>query len=147
MYLLQTTVMVLFFFFFLQLKRFKTYIYLLQAKVMSPVELEPSLVETAIGEDEEISSLQGSPVAAGQGAYFGPAAVGAKTSPTRPVHRSLSDRYSYRAAIYNTERVEYDIIWLLLHQVLQRLHETQTSKHTCIFQCRLSSCAEKIVSV
>lgn len=110
MYLLQTTVMVLFFFFFLQLKRFKTYIYLLQAKVMSPVELEPSLVETAIGEDEEISSLQGSPVAAGQGAYFGPAAVGAKTSPTRPVHRSLSDRYSYRAAIYNTERVEYDII-------------------------------------
>ena len=90
---------------------------------MAPVELEPSLVETAIGEDEEISSLQGSPVAAGhgayvgpaavnatQGAYLGPAAVNAKTSPSKPVQRSLSDRYSYRAAIYNTERVEYDII-------------------------------------
>nr|KAG5692677.1 hypothetical protein BaRGS_028477 [Batillaria attramentaria] len=41
-----------------ELKRFKTYIYLLQAKVVVPMELEPSLVETAIGEDEEISSLQ-----------------------------------------------------------------------------------------
>ena len=134
-------------FYFPQLKRFKTYIYLLQAKVMSPVELEPSLVETAIGEDEEMSSLPGSPVAAGQGAYFGPAAVNAKTSPTKPVHRSLSDRYSYRAAIYNTERVEYDIIWLLQHQVVQDLHETQTCKHTCMFQCGLSGSAYLIFRV
>ena len=87
------------------------------------MELEPSLVETAIGEDEEVSSLQGSPVAAGHGAYVGPAAVDAKTSPSKPVQRSLSDRYSYRAAIYNTERVEYDIIWLLW---LQLVHKTFT---------------------
>ncbi|KAL8608975.1 hypothetical protein ACOMHN_062858 [Nucella lapillus] len=93
-----------------ELKRFKTYIYLLQAKVMSPMELEPSLVETAIGEDDESSSLQGSPVAAGHGAFVGPADASSKTSPSKPVQRSLSDRYSYRAAIYNTERVEYDII-------------------------------------
>ncbi|XP_070185217.1 PH and SEC7 domain-containing protein 1-like isoform X2 [Littorina saxatilis] len=75
-----------------ELKRFKTYVYLLQAKVMSPMELEPSLVETSIGEDEEMTSLQGSPVAAGHGAFVGPAAVtSAKASSSRPVQRSLSD--------------------------------------------------------
>ncbi|PVD39468.1 hypothetical protein C0Q70_02099 [Pomacea canaliculata] len=100
-----------------ELKRFKTYIYLLQAKIMAPPELEPSLVETAIGEDEEIS-LHGSPVASAPRPYYGPmssmamgtsASIG-KGAFSKPVQRSLSDRYSYRAAIYNTERVEYDMI-------------------------------------
>lgn len=103
--------------FLVQLKRFKTYIYLLQAKIMAPPELEPSLVETAIGEDEEIS-LHGSPVASAPRPYYGPmssmamgtsASIG-KGAFSKPVQRSLSDRYSYRAAIYNTERVEYDMI-------------------------------------
>lgn len=101
-----------------ELKRFKTYVYLLQAKVMAPIEMgEASLVETAIGEDDE-SSLHGSPVSSGQGAFLGPASFAAVAAPSAgprlPVskqpQRSLSDRYSYRAAIYNTERVEYDII-------------------------------------
>ena len=82
-------------------------------KVMGAMEGagEPSLAETAIGEDDE-SSLQGSPVAAGHGAFVGPAAAFTpKPVATKPVHRSLSDRYSYRAAIFNsTETKEYDII-------------------------------------
>ena len=59
-------------------------------------ELEPSLVETTIGEDDESSAGQDSP----------------KSPTRRGVHRSLSDRYSYRAAIYqnNADRMEYDII-------------------------------------
>ncbi|XP_076453496.1 uncharacterized protein LOC143288746 isoform X2 [Babylonia areolata] len=75
-----------------ELKRFKIYVTLLQAKVMSPMELEPSLVETAIGEDDENSSLQGSPVATVHGAFVGPATVSSKPSPSKPVQRSLSDR-------------------------------------------------------
>lgn len=84
---------------------------------MTPLELEPSLVETAIGEDDELSSLHGSPTAGAASLFRGPSsgmAMGVSrpppTSSGKPVHRSLSDRYSYRAAIYNTERVEYDMI-------------------------------------
>lgn len=57
-------------------------------------ELEPSLVETVIGEVDESGDIdkRGSPSHGGG------------------VQRSLSERYSYRAAIYNTEGVEYDII-------------------------------------
>lgn len=77
---------------------------------------EPSLVETVIGEECETSS-QGSPIAAGHGAYVGPAGVAVtlvgpkpsgKPASSTQVQRSMSDRYSYRVAIFNTsERVEY----------------------------------------
>lgn len=57
-------------------------------------ELEPSLVETVIGEVDESGDLD------------------RRASPSHKggVQRSLSERYSYRAAIYNTEQVEYDVI-------------------------------------
>lgn len=74
-----------------QLKRMKLYVYMLQSKLTAFPELEPSLAETAIGEDEETLAM-------------------ATTSPSKPVQRSLSDRYSYRAAIYQTDRVEYDLV-------------------------------------
>lgn len=44
-----------------EVDRLKTYIYLLQAKLSSQPELEPSLVETCIGEDEEGYSGLGAP--------------------------------------------------------------------------------------
>lgn len=77
----------------LQLKRYNTYVYLLKAHMAAYPELEPSLVETVITEVDDSGELdkRGSPAHRG----------GAQ--------RSLSERYSYRAAIYNTEQVEYDI--------------------------------------
>ncbi|KAK3089024.1 hypothetical protein FSP39_000202 [Pinctada imbricata] len=76
-----------------ELKRYKTYIYLMQAHLAAHPELEPSLVETVIGEVEEPEGERRAP-----------------PTPTRGVQRSLSDRYSYRAAIYQNERMEYDIL-------------------------------------
>ncbi|KAL5018185.1 hypothetical protein ScPMuIL_003907 [Solemya velum] len=61
-----------------ELKRYKTYVYLLQSKMAAHPEYEPSLVETAIGEVEESST--GSDV---QTSDLGL---------SRPLHRSLSDR-------------------------------------------------------
>ncbi|XP_069123291.1 PH and SEC7 domain-containing protein 1-like isoform X2 [Argopecten irradians] len=58
-----------------ELKRYKTYTYLLQSRMTAYPELEPSLVETVIGEDEE--NVQPDE---------------AKVQQTRPVQRSLSDR-------------------------------------------------------
>lgn len=65
--------------------------YLIQSRLTAYPELEPSLVETVIGEDEE-SVTVGQP------------------SHRHPVQRSLSDRYSYRAAIYNNEHSDYQIL-------------------------------------
>ncbi|ESO89040.1 hypothetical protein LOTGIDRAFT_209989 [Lottia gigantea] len=77
-----------------ELKRYKTYVLLLQSKITALPEMESSLVETTIGEDDEVTSTT----------QF--------NSPTnKPVQRSLSDRYSYRAAIYQTDpRVDYDLV-------------------------------------
>ena len=81
-----------------QTKRFKTYVYLLRAKMASYPEYEPSLVETAIGEVDE------------------PPSSPASNRPpmehhvTRPVQRSMSDRYSYRAAIYSQRDYETDLV-------------------------------------
>ncbi|XP_033737503.1 PH and SEC7 domain-containing protein 2-like isoform X2 [Pecten maximus] len=58
-----------------ELKRYKTYTYLLQSRMTAYPELEPSLVETVIGEDEE--NGQSDEV---------------KVHQKRPVQRSLSDR-------------------------------------------------------
>ncbi|XP_041364937.1 PH and SEC7 domain-containing protein 4-like [Gigantopelta aegis] len=69
-----------------EIKRFKTYVYLLQGKMMAYPELEPSLVETTIGEDEEV--VTGPPTAAPPTAT--PPTAG--YSPWKPVQRSLSDR-------------------------------------------------------
>ncbi|XP_067672706.1 PH and SEC7 domain-containing protein 1-like [Haliotis asinina] len=71
-----------------ELKRYKTYVYLLQAKMTSFPELEPSLVETAIGEDEEVgmaSDVSRAP------------AVPPFSTPAKPVQRSLSDRLEDKA--------------------------------------------------
>ncbi|OWF44571.1 PH and SEC7 domain-containing protein 2 [Mizuhopecten yessoensis] len=76
-----------------EMKRYKTYTYLLQSRMSVYPELEPSLVETVIGEDEENGQ-----------------ADEVKVIQKRPVQRSLSDRYSYRAAIYQNQHIEYDII-------------------------------------
>ena len=94
-----------------QMKRFKTYLFLLQAKIASFPELEPSLVEVAIGEVDE---PQPSPEVAHTARVTKP---GSSASPatndetqdshTKPVQRSMSDRYSYRAAIYQKD-VESD---------------------------------------
>lgn len=78
--------------------RLKTYILLLQSRLAAQPELEPSLVETAIGEDEEGINLNNHAV------IISPAVRKAT------VQRSISDRYSYRAAIYQNERVDLDLI-------------------------------------
>lgn len=70
----------------LQLKRYKTYAYLLRSR-LAFAEVEPSLVESSIGEvDEGSGALLNSDVA------LVPPPV-----PDRPA----INRYSYRAAIYN----------------------------------------------
>ncbi|XP_060067023.1 PH and SEC7 domain-containing protein 2-like [Ylistrum balloti] len=58
-----------------ELKRYKTYTYLLQSRMTTYPELEPSLVETVIGEDEENGQTDEM-----------------KVVQKRPVQRSLSDR-------------------------------------------------------
>ncbi|XP_064595518.1 PH and SEC7 domain-containing protein-like isoform X3 [Liolophura sinensis] len=64
-----------------ELKRFRTYVYLLQSKMAAFPELEPSLVETSIGEvDERLHD----------GAVSGETVLALKTK--KPVQRSLSDR-------------------------------------------------------
>lgn len=60
-------------------------------------ELEPSLVETVIGEDDETSLKSSS-------------SEKKLVLTSKPLQRSLSDRYSYRAAIYQNENPEFDII-------------------------------------
>ncbi|XP_054713605.1 PH and SEC7 domain-containing protein-like [Uloborus diversus] len=75
-----------------ELKRYRTYIFLLRSKIAQFPELEPPLVETSIGEvDENLEKNDQNLV------------------PTLPsvdnvgsTKRSLSDRFSYRAAIYKT---------------------------------------------
>lgn len=87
-----------------ELKRFQTYKYLLQSKLsMYKKEVEPSLVETTIGEDDETADdcIEKSGVASG-------AFTNSKNM--KPVQRSLSDRYSYRAAIYRSEHLDYDLV-------------------------------------
>lgn len=74
-----------------QLKRYKTYVYLIQSRLSSYPELEPSLVETVIGEDDESVTV-------------------GRPARQHPVQRSLSDRYSYREAIYNNEHSDFQII-------------------------------------
>ncbi|XP_076326850.1 uncharacterized protein LOC143233882 isoform X2 [Tachypleus tridentatus] len=73
-----------------ELKRYRTYAFLLRSKMAQFPELEPSLVETSIGEVEE-------PHERGDYAQSVPSTPsGAKSSGKHP----LPDRYSYRAAIY-----------------------------------------------
>lgn len=76
-------------------------------------ELEPSLVEVAIGEVDEPPSppspTQPSPSTQAKPLTADPAppAKGQQHS-AKPVQRSMSDRYSYRAAIYRQESPDYD---------------------------------------
>ncbi|GFS05529.1 PH and SEC7 domain-containing protein 3 [Elysia marginata] len=107
-----------------ELKRFKIYVYLLNSKLSQfPADvLEPSLVETTIGENEEFippagvisSPLSGAPATVDltQIAVSVPVAAkgGAVLKPEHPHQPSLSDRYSYRAAIYQTDSEEYDML-------------------------------------
>jgi len=83
----------------LQGARLKTYMVLLQSRLTTQPELEPSLVETCIGEDEEGINLNNHAV------IISPAPKKAI------VQRSISDRYSYRAAIYQNDKVDLDVIW------------------------------------
>jgi hypothetical protein len=74
-----------------QLKRYKTYAYLLRSKMAQYPELEPSLVETSIGEVDERGECESGIV---------PPPI-----PDRPLPRATpTNRYSYRAAIYNSGR-------------------------------------------
>jgi hypothetical protein len=84
----------------LQLKRYKTYAYLLRSKMAQYPELEPSLVETAIGEvDERVVGVVGPGVEC-DGMGLVPPPI-----PERPLPRANpTNRYSYRAAIYNSSR-------------------------------------------
>ena len=106
----------------LQMKRFKTYSFLLQAKMTTFPELEPSLVEVAIGEVDEppaspaLSSEHCPPSATPTSDNNHPRANTATADSTNAstkthsskVERSLSDRYSYRAAIYTQHNNELD---------------------------------------
>ncbi|GFS76008.1 PH and SEC7 domain-containing protein 3 [Nephila pilipes] len=74
-----------------ELKRYRTYTYLLRSKAAQFPELEPPLVETSIGEVDELLEKNDQTHA--------PAPT---TESSNSVKRSLSDRFSYRAAIYKT---------------------------------------------
>lgn len=87
----------------MQLRRYKTYCFLLQAKMSAFKELsEPSLVETAIGEVDEPPSSPD--LSAGRPS---PSNITLRSSPLKSGseggERSLSDRLSYRAAIYKSD--------------------------------------------
>ncbi|GFQ74632.1 PH and SEC7 domain-containing protein 3 [Trichonephila clavata] len=74
-----------------ELKRYRTYTYLLRSKAAQFPELEPPLVETSIGEvDEQLEKNDQTHAPA------------SSTENSNSVKRSLSDRFSYRAAIYKT---------------------------------------------
>lgn len=85
----------------MQLKRYKTYAYLLRSKMAQYPELEPSLVETAIGEvDERVVGVVGPAGIECDGMGLVPPPI-----PERPLPRANpTNRYSYRAAIYNSSR-------------------------------------------
>ena len=70
----------------LQLKRYKTYAYLLRSRLVF-AEVEQPLVESSIGEVDEVS---GAPLNSDVALVPPPV-------PDRPA----TNRYSYRAAIYN----------------------------------------------
>ena len=62
-------------------------------------ELEPSLVETAIGEVDEPTATTTE-----ENSLSKPATAATDVKRTaKPVQRSMSDRYSYRAAIYKND--------------------------------------------
>ena len=98
--------------FLLQLKRFKTYSFLLQSKMAAFPELEPSLVEIAIGEVDEPSSPPSPEQEGGTSSsrgHQGPvgsseaSSTGGGKSKSKSSSRSVTDRYSYRAAIYKQD--------------------------------------------
>ncbi len=90
------------FLFVLQLKRFKTYSFLLQSKMAAFPELEPSLVEIAIGEVEEPTSPPEPSEAEVESKTAEPEMR--EGSPSKKDRaRSMMDRYSYRAAIYKQD--------------------------------------------
>uniref|UniRef100_T1J301 PH and SEC7 domain-containing protein 4 n=1 Tax=Strigamia maritima TaxID=126957 RepID=T1J301_STRMM len=85
-----------------ELKRYKTYAYLLRSKMGQRPDLEPPLVETSIGEVDEKETENGE-----KETQQSPAAAPSPTStPERSASslRGLTDRYSYRAAIYSGGR-------------------------------------------
>jgi hypothetical protein len=80
-----------------QLKRYKTYAYLLRSRISQYPELEASLAETCIGEVDEggTVTLREAAVVGGDGVgIISPAVPDRRASPT-------TNRYSYRAAIYS----------------------------------------------
>lgn len=84
-----------------QLKRYKTYAYLLRSRISQYPELEPSLAETCIGEVDESGTVTLMEAAAVAGVVGGDG--GGIVSPTVPDRRAspTTNRYSYRAAIYS----------------------------------------------
>ncbi|GFN83172.1 PH and sec7 domain-containing protein [Plakobranchus ocellatus] len=104
-----------------ELKRFKVYVYLLNSKLSQfPDALEPSLLETAIGENEEFSPPSVSRPLSGAPATVDLTQIevsmpdngkGGSLKEEQHQHQpSLSDRYSYRAAIYQSDSVQYDML-------------------------------------
>jgi hypothetical protein len=81
-----------------QLKRYKTYAYLLRSRITQYPELEATLVETCIGEVDEggtVTLREAAGVVGGDGGgIISPAVPDRRASPT-------TNRYSYRAAIYS----------------------------------------------
>lgn len=69
-------------------------------------ELEASLVETTIGEYEEMGAGPSHSLP-NQSAAMSAAKSSAMV---KSVQRSMSDRYSYRAAIYQKDSIEYDMV-------------------------------------
>ncbi|XP_023238782.1 PH and SEC7 domain-containing protein 2-like isoform X3 [Centruroides sculpturatus] len=84
-----------------ELKRYRTYAFLQRSKLAQYPELEPPLVETSIGEVDE-------PVEKNErtlpNSYDHPPSI--LPDLTHEVKRSLSDRFSYRAAIYKNSTGE-----------------------------------------
>ncbi|KAF8795799.1 PH and SEC7 domain-containing protein like [Argiope bruennichi] len=72
-----------------ELKRYRTYSYLLRSKAAQFSDLEAPLVESSIGEVDELLEKNDQTHAP-------------PSESSNPVKRSLSDRFSYRAAIYKT---------------------------------------------
>ena len=98
--------------FSVQLKRFKMYTFLMQTRMTAYPELEPSLVEIAIGEVDEPPASP--PADSHMTAPVYPGATPPVTVSPRSrdctVQRSQSDRYSYRAAIHSGNSID-DGLW------------------------------------
>ncbi|XP_029636333.1 PH and SEC7 domain-containing protein isoform X1 [Octopus sinensis] len=93
-----------------ELKRFQTYKYLLQSKLSSyKTEVESSLVETIIGEDDETADDCGDRCSPSNTTMSVVSGASSSNKNMKPVQRSLSDSTLTHSADYDFEQMTYEI--------------------------------------